>query len=105
MILYLQNKGHMTGRSHASPPPTPHLHHFLVPARPFEGPEGKAAGGGVVEGHADAPQVHRGPVLLLMVLPQDGALIHVWVLQSEHVSFCANAADILVYTGVRSVRV
>lgn len=36
----------------------------------------------MVERHTDAPQVHRGAVLLLMVLPQDGALIHVGVLQT-----------------------
>lgn len=58
------------------------LHDFLVAARALEGPEGQAAGGGVVEGHPDAPQVHRGPVLLLVVLPEHRALIHVWVLDA-----------------------
>lgn len=59
------------------------LHHFLVPARPLERSEREAAGGGVVKRHADAPKVHRGAVLLLVVLPEDGALVHVWVLQRQ----------------------
>lgn len=35
----------------------------------------------MVEGHSDAPQVHCGAILLLVVLPQDCTLIHVRVLQ------------------------
>ena len=59
-------------------------HDFLVPARPFKGPKREAAGGCVEEGDADAPQVHCGPVLLLVVLPQHSSLIHVWMLQHTH---------------------
>lgn len=61
----------------------PVLHHFLIPARSFERSEGEAASGSVVEGHADAPQVHRGSVLLLMVFPQDSSLVHVGMLRRK----------------------
>lgn len=89
MILYLGQD--RTGQGTGSGQPQRHcstpqqlLHNFLVPARTLEGPEGEAAGGSVVEGHSDAPQVHGGAVLLLVVLPEDGALVHVRVLQEDH---------------------
>lgn len=59
-------------------------HDFFVPARPFERPERKAASGGVVKRDADAPQIHRGTVLLLVVFPQDGSLVHVGMLHRKH---------------------
>ena len=62
----------------------PFLHYFLVPAGPLVGSEWEAACGGVVEGDTDAPQVYRGPVLLLVVLPQHSPLVHVRVLAHTH---------------------
>lgn len=59
------------------------LHHFLVSTRPLKGPEGQAAGGSVVEGHTDAPQIYCCSILLLVVFPQDCTLIHVRMLQRD----------------------
>lgn len=70
-----------------------YVHDFLVPARPLEGSEGQAARGRVVEGHADAPEVNCGPVLLLVVLPQHGTLVHVWVLEDTHTHTQINTRD------------
>lgn len=67
-------------------------HDFFVPAWPFERSEGKAAGGGVVERDADAPQVHRGTVLLLVVFSQHSALVHVRVLHKRHMKRSYSAA-------------
>ncbi len=60
------------------------LHDFLVPARPFERSEREAAGGGVIKRDADAPQIHRGSVFLLVVFSQHGSLVHVGVLHRTH---------------------
>lgn len=60
------------------------LHDFFVPARPFERSEREAAGGGVVKRDADAPQIHRGAVFLLVVFSQHGSLVHVRVLRRKH---------------------
>lgn len=58
-----------------------YLHDLLVPARSPEGNEGEAAGGSVVEGDADAPEIDGDAVRLLLRLPQDRSLVHVRVLQ------------------------
>lgn len=86
MILYLRSRRQGQRSCTLSTLPVPStsillLHHFLVSAWPLEGPEGEAAGGGVVEGHSDAPQVYCGAILLLVVFPQDCTLIHVRMLQ------------------------
>ncbi len=60
-----------------------HIHDFFVPARPFERSERQAAGGGVIKRDSDAPQIHRGSVFLLVVLPQHGSLVHVRMLQTH----------------------
>lgn len=65
-----------------SPPSwTRYLHDLLVPARSPEGDEGEAAGGSVVEGDADAPEVDGDAVGFLLWLAQDRSLVHVRVLQ------------------------
>lgn len=58
-------------------------HGLLVPAGSPEGDEGQAAGGSVVEGDANAPQVDGDAVGLLLRLAQDGSLVHVRVLEGQ----------------------
>lgn len=56
------------------------LHDLFVAAWAPVGHEGQGAGGCVVEGDPDAPEVHGDTVGLVLRLPQDGTLIHVRVL-------------------------
>lgn len=59
------------------------LHDLLVPAGSPEGDEGEAAGGSVVEGDTDAPEVHGDTERLLLRLAQHGSLVHVGVLRGS----------------------
>lgn len=79
-------------------------HDFFVPARSFKRPERKAAGGGVVKRDADAPQIHCGAVLLLVVFPQDGSLVHVRMLQREHTKKSADVSSTRLTSQVLSAR-
>lgn len=60
-----------------------HLHDLLVPAGSPEGQEGEAAGGSVVEGDPDAPEVHGDPKGLLLGLAQHGPLVDIGVLGGD----------------------
>lgn len=73
-----------TSSSCSPQPPSPRYPHgLLVPAGSPEGDEGQAAGGSVVEGDADAPQVDGDAIGLLLWLAQDGSLVHVRVLEGQ----------------------
>lgn len=62
------------------PCPRPTVHDLLVAPRPPKGDEGQAAGGCMVQGHPDAPEIHGHPERLLLGLAKHGPLVHVRVL-------------------------
>lgn len=83
VILYLRSEAH----THAAVEPADpscesggDSHGLFVPAGSSVRHEGETPGGGVIERHADAPQVHAGAVRLLMRPTQHRTLVHVWVL-------------------------
>lgn len=59
------------------------LHGEFVFTGSFVRRERQTPCGGVVQGHADTPQVHAHAVGFLMRLTKHGAFIHVWVLFME----------------------